>query len=138
LQANASARTSFLLSVLGISALLALVIGAVGLYGVTSYLVGLRTREIGVRMALGASASDVRRLVLGRALRDAGVGVVVGLIGALFVGRMIAASIYGVAPVDPTALLAASMLLLATSIVATWLPARRASRLDPASTLRAD
>jgi predicted permease len=138
LQATASARTTFTLSVLAASALLALLIGAVGLYGVTAYIVGLRTREIGVRMALGAQAADVRRLVLGRALRDAGIGVAVGVGGALLVGRAIAANLYGVSPFDPTALLGASALLLATSLLATWIPAARASRLDPASTLRAD
>ncbi|HEY4303182.1 MAG TPA: ADOP family duplicated permease [Gemmatimonadaceae bacterium] len=136
LRESASARTSFLLAVLAVAALLALVIGGVGLYGVTAYLVGLRTREIGVRMALGAQSSDVRRLVLGGAVRDAGIGVVFGLVGALLIGRTIAATLYGVAPVDPAMLLAASLLLLGTSLLATWVPARRASRLDPASTLR--
>jgi hypothetical protein len=138
LQQNASARTSFTLAVLAASALLALLIGAVGLYGVTAYLVGLRTREIGVRIALGAQASDVRRLVLGRALRDAGIGVAIGIVGALLVSRTIASALYGVSPMDPTALAGASALLLATSLLATWFPARRASRLDPASTLRAE
>ncbi len=138
LQENASARTSFTLSVLAASALLALLIGAVGLYGVTAYLVGLRTREIGVRIALGAQAADVRRLVLGRALRDAAIGVALGLAGAVLVGRAIAATLYGVSPVDPAALTGAAALLLATSLAATWLPAARASRLDPASTLRTD
>ena len=136
LQANASARTSFLLAVLAVAALLALIIGAVGLYGVTAYLVGLRTREIGVRMALGAQPADVRRLFLVRGLRDAAVGLVIGLIGALLAGRMIAAMLYGATPVDPVALVVASALLLGTSLLATWLPANRASRLDPASTLR--
>ena len=138
LQANASARTSFLLAVVAAAALIALVVGAVGLYGVTAYLVGLRTREIGVRMALGAQPSDVRRLILVRGLRDAAAGVVVGLVAAVLAGRMIAATLYGVMPVDPVALITASALLLGTSLSATWLPANRASRLDPASTLRAD
>lgn len=136
LEREASARTTFTLSVLAVAAALALVIGAVGLYGVTAYLVSLRTRELGVRMALGAQAADVRRLVLGRALRDAAAGVALGLIGALVVGRMLAATLYGVTPIDSVALVGASVVLLATSLFATWLPAERASRLDPASTLR--
>jgi predicted permease len=135
---DATARTTFLLGVLAAAALLALTIGAVGLYGVTAYLVGLRTREIGVRLALGARASDVRRLVLTRALRDAVWGVVLGAIGALLVGRSLAAMLFGVTPFDPTALAGAALVLVATSAVATWLPAQRASRLDPASTLRAE
>src|SRR3569833_1544905 len=138
LQSNASARTRFMLSMLAASALLALLIGAVGLYGVTAYLVGLRTREIGVRMALGAQPSDVRRLVLTRAFRDAAVGVVLGIIGAVLCGRMIAALLYGVSPVDPPALAGASALLLATTQHATWLPAKRATQQEPAATKRAE
>lgn len=138
LQAEASARTTFTLVVLAAAALLALAIGAVGLYGVTAYVVGLQTRELGVRMALGAAPSDVRRLVLQRAFRDTAIGLVVGLIGAVLLGRAIAAGLYGIAPTDPAVLAGASLLLIATTLVATLPPARRASRLDPASTLRAE
>jgi ABC-type antimicrobial peptide transport system permease subunit len=138
LQAEASARTTFTLVVLAAAALLALAIGAVGLYGVTAYVVGLQTRELGVRMALGAAPSDVRRLVLQRAFRDTAIGLVAGLIGAVLLGRAIAAGLYGIAPTDPAVLAGASLLLIATTLVATLPPARRASRLDPASTLRAE
>lgn len=138
LQADASARMTFTLAVLGVAAVLALFIGAVGLYGVTAYVVGLQTRELGVRMALGAAPADVRRLVLNRALRDTAIGVALGLIGAALLGRGVAATLYGVAPIDPLTLAGSALLLLATALIATWIPANRASRLDPASTLRAD
>jgi ABC-type antimicrobial peptide transport system permease subunit len=87
---------------------------------------------------LGAEPAAVRRLVLGRALRDTAIGVVVGLIGAVLLGRAISAGLFGIAPVDPAVLSGASLLLIATAFAATWFPAHRASRLDPASTLRAD
>ena len=138
LQADASARMTFTLAVLGVAAVLALFIGAVGLYGVTAYVVGLQTRELGVRMALGAAPADVRRLVLNRALRDTAIGIALGLIGAALLGRGVAATLYGVAPIDPLTLAGSALLLLATALIATWIPANRASRLDPASTLRAD
>jgi predicted permease len=138
LQAQASARTTFTLAVLAAAALLALTIGAAGLFGVTAYVVGLQTRELGVRMALGATPSDVRRLVLTRAFRDAGIGLVVGLVGAVALGRAIAAGLYGISPTDPAVLACASLVLIATAFVATWIPAHRASRVDPASTLRTD
>jgi ABC-type antimicrobial peptide transport system permease subunit len=138
LQAQASARTTFTLAVLAAAALLALTIGAAGLFGVTAYVVGLQTRELGVRMALGATPSDVRRLVLTRAFRDAGIGLVVGLVGAVALGRAIAAGLYGISPTDPAVHACASHVLNATAFVATWIPAHRASRVDPASTLRTD
>jgi ABC-type antimicrobial peptide transport system permease subunit len=122
---------------MAIAAGLALVIGSVGLYGVTAYLVSLQTRELGVRMALGAQSGDVRRLVMGRALRDAAIGVVLGSIGAMVMGRALAATLYGVAAIDPVTLGGASVLLLATASIATWVPADRAARLDPADVLRA-
>jgi putative ABC transport system permease protein len=136
LVAAATSRTTFTLLVLGIAAVLALAIGAIGLYGVTSYLVGLQTREIGVRVALGAQPGDVRRLVLGRAMADAIAGAALGAIGAVVVSRALAASLYGTSPLDLSVLAAASGILLATALAAAWLPARRAAALDPAVTLR--
>ena len=138
LQSESTARTTFTLFVLGVAAALALVIGAVGLYGVTNYLVSLQRREIGVRIALGAQPAHVRSLVLGRALGDTTIGVLLGLIGAAAVTRTLAATLFGVSPVDPATLGVASILLVATAILAAWLPARRAMALDPATTLRAD
>ncbi len=134
----AVARTTFTLLLLGIAAVVAMAIGAMGIYGVIAYLVALRTREIGVRLALGAQPADVRRLVVRRALTDAGVGVAVGLVGALLTTRMLAALLFEVRPTDPATLGTAAVLLLATAVAASWLPARRAARLDPAIALRGD
>ena len=138
LQSEATSRTTFTVLVLGVAAALALVIGAVGLYGVTAYLVSLQRREIGVRVALGARALDVHKLVLGRAVRDTIVGVVLGLIGAAATTRLIAAALFGVNPLDPATLGTSALLLLVTAIVAAWMPARRAAALDPATSLRMD
>jgi len=124
--------------VLAIAAALALLIGAVGLYGVTAYLVSLQRREIGVRVALGAQSSDVHKLVLGRALTDTIIGVVLGLVGAAATTKMLAATLFGVSPVDPVTLGAAAVLLVVTAIVAAVMPARRAAALDPAMSLRMD
>jgi len=138
LAAEATARTTFTLMVLAIAAALALLIGAVGLYGVTAYLVSLQRREIGVRVALGAQSSDVHKLVLGRALTDTIIGVVLGLVGAAATTKMLAATLFGVSPVDPLTLGAAAVLLVVTAIVAAVMPARRAAALDPAMSLRMD
>ena len=113
-------------------------IGAAGIYGVIAYLVALRTREIGVRLALGARPADVRRMVVRRAVGDAAIGVAVGLTGAVALTRGLATLLFNVSPTDPAALGAASALLLLTAIVASWLPARRAAQLDPAIALRGD
>jgi putative ABC transport system permease protein len=136
LQARSTARTTFTLFLLGVAAVVATVIGALGIYGVISYLVSLRTREIGVRIALGAQSADVRRLVAGQALVDALVGVGLGLAGAVVVTRALSALLFGVRPTDPATLAAASVLLLGTALLASWLPARRAAMLDPAKALR--
>jgi putative ABC transport system permease protein len=136
--AQASARTSFTLVLLGIASTLALVLGAVGIYGVISYVVSLRTREIAIRMALGARPNDVRRMVSRQAASVAAVGIVVGLLGALALMRLLRALLFGVSPTDPVALAGAAVLLIAVSAAASWLPARRAASLDPAQALRAE
>ena len=138
LLSGAVSRTTFTLLLLGIAALVAMAIGAMGIYGVIAYLVALRTREIGVRLALGAQPGDVRRMVVRRALDDAAIGVVVGLAGAAVVTRALASLLFDVSPVDPVTLTAAAVVLLATAVAASWLPARRAARLDPAIALRGD
>jgi predicted permease len=135
--ADAIERPRFLAQLLGLFAGLALLLAAVGTYGVVSSIVAERRREIGIRMALGADRSDVLAGVLKEGLVLASIGVVVGLAGAFGLNRLIAALLFGVQPTDvPTAAgVAATMILVAA--VASWLPAWRASRLDPSAVLRA-
>jgi ABC-type antimicrobial peptide transport system permease subunit len=114
----------------------ALVIGTMGIYGVVAFLVALRTREIGLRLALGAQPADVRRMVVRRALVDAVIGVAVGIGGAVALSRELSTLLYAVTPTDPASLVSAGALLLLTAMVASWIPARRAARLDPAIALR--
>lgn len=135
---RSTATTRFYLSVIGAFAGIALVLAAVGLYGVVSYLVSRRTREIGIRVALGASTDRVRRLVVLQGLRPALVGLVVGLGGALLLGRVVAGMLYEVQPGDPRVLGAVMVVLLVVSLLATLLPAVRATRVDPVTALRAE
>ena len=130
------ARTSFTLVMLGIAAAVALFLGSVGVYGVISYVVAQRTREIGVRMALGAERADVRRMVLKQGGSLAGAGVVVGLVVASFLTRLMASLLYGVSPIDLPTFGAVALALSAIALLASWLPARRASSVDPVTALR--
>jgi ABC-type antimicrobial peptide transport system permease subunit len=118
--------------------LLALAIAAVGVFGVTAYTVSQRTREIGVRIALGAQPGGVVRLVLRQGLRAAAAGAAVGLVGALVLGRAVASLLYGVTPADPLVFGAVTAVLLAVAVLAAWLPARRAARVDPIIALQAE
>lgn len=129
------ARTSFTLVMLAIAAATALLLGGVGIYGVTSYVVAQRSREIGVRMALGAQRRDVSRLVLGHGMRLAVVGTGVGLVAAFLLTRLMAALLFGVEPLDPATYGAAGLGAAALALAASWLPARRAARIDPIETL---
>jgi putative ABC transport system permease protein len=124
-----------LTGVFGITALLLVLIG---LYGVIGAYVTQRRAEIAIRMALGATTSDVRRLVLGEGLRLAGVGVAIGLVAALGTTRLLRGLLYGVEPLDPAALLATALLLVIASSLASYLPARRAARVDPVTLLRSN
>jgi predicted permease len=130
------ARTSFTLVMLAIAAVTALLLGGVGIYGVTAYSVAQRSREIGVRMALGAQRGDVARLVLRQGLALAGVGVVVGLAAALGLTRLMSALLYGVAPLDPATFAAGGVGAALLALAASWFPARRAARVDPVETLQ--
>jgi ABC-type antimicrobial peptide transport system permease subunit len=123
---------------LGLFAGAAMLIATCGLYGLMAYAVTQRRREIGVRMALGATRRDVQRLVLGRALRIVAVGLVIGLVGAVGVTRVLQTFLFGVTPTDPIAFAAVTLLLLAVGVLAAWLPARRATRIDPSAALRAE
>jgi len=132
------ARTSFTLIMLAIAAGVALFLGAVGIYGVISYVVAQRTREIGVRIALGAERSAVRSMVLGQAARLAAAGVGVGLVTAAGLTRLMTSLLYGVQPVDAPTFGAVAVMLTAIALLASYLPARRASSVDPVVALRSE
>jgi ABC-type antimicrobial peptide transport system permease subunit len=119
-------------------AVLALVLAAVGLYGVLSYVVSQQTRDIGVRIALGASSGDVTRMVLGRGLRLAAGGIAIGVAVGLALARTIASVLYGVSPSDPITFSLIPLLLLAITAAACYIPARRAMRVDPIVALRSE
>jgi len=132
----ALAERRFTMLLLALFALTALVLSAIGIYGVMAYFVTQRTHEIGVRMALGASARDVLAMVLGQGARLAAAGVVAGMAGALVVTRAISTLLFGVGPRDPGTLIALSAALTAVALLACYVPARRATRVDPVSALR--
>lgn len=131
-------QLTFTLLTLGLTSLLALVLGAVGLYGVLSYLVAERTREIGVRMALGARAGQVRRLVVGEGVRVVGVGLAIGLAAAFVFTRALGNLLFGVQPIDAATFVAMPLTMALVGLLASYLPARRASNLDPMESLRRD
>jgi putative ABC transport system permease protein len=119
-------------------AALAVTLAAIGIYAVTSYVVAARTREIGIRLALGAQRQAVLRMVIGQVLRVAFVGVAVGLAGALALGRFASSVLVGITPTDPVTLVAVSLLLAGVALVAGYVPARRASRIDPVVAVRVE
>lgn len=117
---------------------LALALGMLGIYSVLSYTVGQRTQEIGIRMALGAGRLQVSRMIVGQALRLTIAGILLGLAGAVSAARWIASLLFGVKPVDPLTFAGTCLLLLLISILASYAPARRATRVDPAIALRSE
>ncbi len=133
---NAMSQTRFLLALIGAFAVLALGLASLGLYGVISYSARQRTREMGVRVAFGASERDVLRLILGQGLVVALAGIALGLAGAFAMTRVVSAYLVGVSATDPITFAAVPALLLAIAIVASFFPARRASRVDPVEALR--
>jgi ABC-type antimicrobial peptide transport system permease subunit len=114
----------------------ALVLAAVGIFGVVSYLVEQRTGEIGVRMALGASAAHVLRLVVGQNLKIVSVGILCGLALTITLTRALSSLLFGITPTDPVTVVLSSVVLLAVALCASYLPARKASQIDPAVALR--
>ena len=133
---NSIARQRFTMFLLTVFSSLALVLSAVGIYGVISYLAGQRTHEIGVRIALGASSKDVLRMVLGEGMRMTLVGIGIGIIAALALTRLITKLIYGVGATDPLTFGGVAVLLISVALLACYLPARRAMRVDPIIALR--
>ncbi|HEX2166656.1 MAG TPA: FtsX-like permease family protein, partial [Longimicrobiales bacterium] len=115
---------------------LALVLAAVGIYGVIAYSVRQRTQEIGVRMALGADAGDVLRIVAGSGMKLVAIGIAVGTAGALILSRILASQLYGITPTDPVAFAASIAFLTAIGLLATCIPAVRAIRVPPMTALR--
>ena len=119
-------------------AIAGLLIATVGLYGVVAYAVSQRTKEIGIRMALGATAADVTSMVLRQGLALSVLGIVAGLASAAALGQTVTALLFGIAPTDPLSFAMAGVLLLAVSCVASLVPARRATRIDPIQALRSE
>jgi cell division protein FtsX len=128
----------FLVALLGGFAAFALLLASLGIYGVISYAVAQRRREIGIHVALGASAGDVRRRIVGDTLVLAGVGLPLGLGAALLVGRSLRSLLFGVTPVDPVTYLGVAALLGGVALAAGWFPARRAAATNPVDVLSGD
>jgi putative ABC transport system permease protein len=132
------APTRFAMALLTAFALLALILSGVGLYGVIAYSVTQRTREIGVRVALGADARSVKQLVIGGGVKLAALGVAIGVIAAFATTRLLSSLLYGVSPADPASFVGIAALVVGIALAASYIPARRAVRIDPMEALRAD
>ena len=136
LLSRSMARTSFSLIMLGIAAAVALILGAIGIYGVISYVVSQRTRELGVRLALGADVSDVKSMVLRQGMILSGMGVIIGLVAAIVLTRLMGALLYGVDPIDPLTFGTVAGALTVVALLASYVPAAKAARIDPVEAIR--
>jgi ABC-type antimicrobial peptide transport system permease subunit len=134
--AGAVARQRFSMLLLAIFAGVALVLAAVGIYGVMSYSVAQQTREIGIRMALGAQRSDVLRMTIKQGLKLVGLGLVIGLAAAFVLTRVMATLLFGISATDPLTFITISFVLLVVAMVASYIPSVRAMRVDPMVALR--
>jgi ABC-type antimicrobial peptide transport system permease subunit len=134
--ADSISNKRFTMTLLGVFALLALLLASIGIYGVLSYMVGQRSKEIGVRMALGAQKFDVLRMVLKDGARMILAGIILGLVGAFGLTRLMRTMLYGVKPTDPLTFIAVAGLLAAIAMLACYVPARRAMKVDPMEALR--
>jgi len=134
--ADSISNKRFTMTLLGVFALLALLLASIGIYGVLSYMVGQRTKEIGVRLALGAQKFDVLRMVLKDGARMTLAGILIGLVGALALTRLMGTMLYGVRPTDPLTFISVAALLAAIAMLACYVPARRAMKVDPMEALR--
>ena len=132
------ARTSFTLVMLAIAGFMALILGIVGIYGVIAYAVSQRTREIGIRVALGAQRTELTRMFVRSGLLLAAVGVPIGLVAAVGLTRLMSSLLFGISPLDPATYLAVPLVLVAAVVIASYLPARRAASVDPVDALKAD
>jgi ABC-type antimicrobial peptide transport system permease subunit len=138
LYSESLARTSFLLVMLAIAGGMALALGIVGIYGVIVYVASQRSREIGIRLALGAQQHHVRTMFLRHGLVLTGVGITIGLVAALAVTRLLSSLLFGIAPTDPVGYAAALGVIVAAAALACYLPARRAAAVEPMETLKAE
>jgi putative ABC transport system permease protein len=134
--AAATEQSSLTLDLLGLFAGVACALAAIGVYGVIAFAVNQRKHELGIRMALGAQAGDIRQMVVGQGARLALAGVVVGIAGALYLARFMAPLLYGVETRDPVTFAMVPVLLIGVTLVASWIPAVRATRVNPIEMLR--
>ena len=136
--ADATAQPRFEMLLLGLFGAVALILAAVGIYGVMNYAVSRRTREIGIRVSLGASRTDVMRMVLAQAAGQALTGTAVGIAGAVLLARFMAGIVYGVRPTDPSTFVGVTLLLGCAALIAAGVPARKAAGVEPMTALRSE
>jgi ABC-type antimicrobial peptide transport system permease subunit len=136
--ANSVGQQRFYATLIAIFAAVALVLSAVGLYGVIAYAVSQRTHDLGVRVALGATSNRIARMVVGEGLALTAIGVVIGIGASVAAGRLLSTLLFGVGAVDPVTLTGVVAMLGTVAAIASWLPARRAARVDPLTAIRGD